>query len=320
MANLVYCDEKKLLKNNYYFALSTTSTPNPSHLPATHTGIADFGASGFYFAPGAPVANHDSNAPSVGVSVANSHPEQSVACATLASVPSLPASAMQGHVMPSFTHTLIGLGPFANLGCKIVFTKTAVTVYHPDGHPILAGWRDLEGPRLWHFPLQPDQPARAVVNFDLPPAERPKLLVPPARRQRANQTLSKFPGPKQNPVSVVHSAGGHGGGGERLANGPSPPARPTARVNFDLPPAERPNQPISPEKTYRQAKQPMMFLRREQQLHPILTCHLQSGPHYLFPQRKGNMQTDHSANFSGRNRILFPRCIPQGGAVEEGRD
>jgi hypothetical protein len=55
--------------------------------------------------------------------------------------------------MPSFPQTLIGLGPFADLGCKIVFTKTAVTVFHPDGHPILAGWRDETGPRLWHFPL-----------------------------------------------------------------------------------------------------------------------------------------------------------------------
>jgi len=55
--------------------------------------------------------------------------------------------------MPSFPPTLIGLGPFADLGCKIVFTKTAVTVYHPDGHPILAGWQDETGPRLWHFPL-----------------------------------------------------------------------------------------------------------------------------------------------------------------------
>ncbi len=79
------------------------------------------------------------NAPSVGVRVANGHPEQSVACATLALVPSLSSSAMQGHVMPSFTHTLIGLGPFTNLGCKIILTKTAVTAYYPDGHPILAG-------------------------------------------------------------------------------------------------------------------------------------------------------------------------------------
>jgi hypothetical protein len=148
-----------LLKNNYYFALSTSNVPNPTKLPANHTGIADSSANGFYFAPDAPVANYDPTAPSIGVRVTNGHPEQSVAHATLASVPSFPTSAMQEHVMPSFTHTLIGLGPFPDLGYKIVFTKTAVTVYHPDGHPILKGWQDLKGPCLWHFPLQPNQPA-----------------------------------------------------------------------------------------------------------------------------------------------------------------
>jgi hypothetical protein len=40
--------------------------------------------------------------------------------------------------MPSFPHTLIGLGPFADQGCQIVFTKTAVSVINPDGHTILA--------------------------------------------------------------------------------------------------------------------------------------------------------------------------------------
>jgi hypothetical protein len=46
---------------------------------------------------------------------------------------------MQGHVMPSFPHTLIGLGLFTNLGCKILFTKTAVSIIHPDRHTILKG-------------------------------------------------------------------------------------------------------------------------------------------------------------------------------------
>ncbi len=96
--------------------------------------------------------------------MANGRPERSVASATLASVPSLPRAAMSGHVMPSFPHTLIGLGPFADLGCKIVFTKTAVTVYHPDGHPILAGWRDETGPRLWHFPLTADAAQVVLEN------------------------------------------------------------------------------------------------------------------------------------------------------------
>jgi hypothetical protein len=42
---------------------------------------------------------------------------------------------------------------FANQGCKIVCDKTSVTVYHPNGHPILSRWRDLDGPQLWQFPL-----------------------------------------------------------------------------------------------------------------------------------------------------------------------
>ena len=149
MANLVYCEENNCLKNNYFFALSTTPACNPTQLPPSHTGIANSGASGFYFAPGAPVANLDHKAPTVGVQVANGRPERSVASATLASAPSLPPAAMQGHVMPSFPHTLIGLGPFADLGCQIVFTKTAVSVIHPDGHSILEGWREQDGPRLW---------------------------------------------------------------------------------------------------------------------------------------------------------------------------
>ncbi len=55
--------------------------------------------------------------------------------------------------MPSFPHTLISVGPFADQGCKIVFDKTSVTVYHPDGHPILNSWRDINGSQLWQFPL-----------------------------------------------------------------------------------------------------------------------------------------------------------------------
>jgi hypothetical protein len=51
--------------------------------------------------------------------------------------------------MPNFTHTLIGLGPFANQDYMIVFTQTAVTIYHPDtSHPIFSGWRDETGPQL----------------------------------------------------------------------------------------------------------------------------------------------------------------------------
>jgi hypothetical protein len=165
MANLVYCDENNCQKNNCYFALSTTPACNPTQLPPSHTGIADSGASGFYFAPGAPVANLNPKAPIVSVRVANGLPEQSVASATLASAPSLPPAAMQGHVMPSFPHTLIGLGPFADLGYQIVFTKTAVSVIHPDGHSILEGWQEQDGPRLWQYPLNVTKASLSVPTL-----------------------------------------------------------------------------------------------------------------------------------------------------------
>jgi hypothetical protein len=65
------------------------------------------------------------------------------------------------------------LGPFADLGCKIVFTKTSVTVYHPDGHPILSGWQDKTGPRLWHFPLTAEA-AQVALDNALP---QPPILL-----------------------------------------------------------------------------------------------------------------------------------------------
>jgi hypothetical protein len=183
-------------------------TPPPNILPS-HTGIADSGATDFYFAPDAPVTNYNPQAPPVGVRVANGRPERSVASATLASVPSLPRAAMSGHVMPSFPHTLIGLGPFADLGCKIVFTKTAVPVFHPDGHPILAGWRDETGPRLWHFlltaaaaqvvlenaspqapiPLTAEEAAYVAVDTALHPTQ----LASPPRNPRKRQGRRRRP-------------------------------------------------------------------------------------------------------------------------------
>jgi hypothetical protein len=122
-------------------------------LPAHHAGITNSISNGHYFAPDAPVANYNPQAPTTGVRVDNGFPKCLVASATLASATALPLAALSGHVMPNFPHILIGWGPFANQDCTIVFTQTAVTVYHPDGHPILSSWRDETGPRLWHFPL-----------------------------------------------------------------------------------------------------------------------------------------------------------------------
>jgi hypothetical protein len=169
MANVVYFDTNDLCQNNFYFALATPSSCNPTNLPTSHMGIANSGASGIYFASNALVANLNPTAPSVGVRVANGLPVRSVTSTTLASAPSLSPVAMQGHVMPYLPHTLIGLGPFADLGCQIVFSKHAVSVIHPDGHSILDGWREQDGPHLWHFPLKATMPILPeFANYEKP--------------------------------------------------------------------------------------------------------------------------------------------------------
>jgi hypothetical protein len=97
--------------------------------------------------------------------------------------------------MPPFPHTLIGLGPFANQGCKIVFDKTSVTVFHPGGPAILKGWRDLDGPWLWRFPLTAPPP---------PPAHSPPLAPISAG---PSATMSAFqPHPSQG-IQATSTAG-----------------------------------------------------------------------------------------------------------------
>jgi hypothetical protein len=164
MANVVYCNTNDLCQNNYYFALSTPSSCNPTNLPTSHTGIANSGASGIYFASNALVANLNPTAPSVGVRVANGLPVRSVASVMLAFAPSLPPTAMKGHDMLSFPHTLIGLGPFADLGCQIVFSKHAVSVIYPDGHSILDGWREQDGPSGASLSRPPCQSCRNLTK------------------------------------------------------------------------------------------------------------------------------------------------------------
>jgi hypothetical protein len=151
-------------------------------LPAHHTGITDSRSNGHYFALDAPVANYNPQAPTVGVRVANCRPKCLVASTTLAFATALPPAALLGHVIPNFPHTLIGLGSFADQDCTIVLTQTAVTKSHPDGHPILLGWRDKTGPRLWHFPLttkaaNPQEATGATDSW--PPIPTPSLLPAP---------------------------------------------------------------------------------------------------------------------------------------------
>ena len=65
--------------------------------------------------------------------------------------------------MPGFHHNLIGIGEFCDADCKVLFIKTSVNVFDKKGHPVITGWRDKNGPKLWNISLLPndyDSPVR----------------------------------------------------------------------------------------------------------------------------------------------------------------
>ena len=59
--------------------------------------------------------------------------------------------------MPSFKHILIGIGKICDADFRVEFTKDTVIVYNPQQHPILSGWRETTGAKLWRISLNPDQ-------------------------------------------------------------------------------------------------------------------------------------------------------------------
>ena len=124
-------ENDNVLKNNYYYALTNEHASNPPPLSLSYTGIANSCASGFFFAHDAPASNQNHYAPTIGVWLANGLSKRSIASATLALVPSLPPLAMQGHVMPSFTNSLIGLGPFVNM--LVQKGKQDLVLFHTHG-------------------------------------------------------------------------------------------------------------------------------------------------------------------------------------------
>jgi len=114
---------------------------------------------------------------------------------------------MQGHAMPSFPHTLVGLGPFANQGCQIIFTNKDVSVRNPQGVCILKGWREETGARLWRFPLKappacvvppmapytPPLPPVASLSTHVPARPRPCLVHMRANTHSVGASLSTHP-------------------------------------------------------------------------------------------------------------------------------
>ena len=95
------------------------------------------------------MVNIDRTAPKVTVGTATGQTQLSTGTGEL-NLPKLPANfPVTGHIMPGFMHTLIVVGPLCDAYCTVMFTSAAVVVRYPHGNPLLTGWQEQSGLRLW---------------------------------------------------------------------------------------------------------------------------------------------------------------------------
>ena len=81
----------------------------------------------------------DATRKNIRVGTANGQVANSTAMATLP-VPQVKSDfPTKSYIMPTFTNTLIGVGPLYDADCTVVFKKKDVTVLSPKGEPILQG-------------------------------------------------------------------------------------------------------------------------------------------------------------------------------------
>ena len=126
-------------------------------LPPDQTGIVHSGATHMYIGPNAPYGQMNTTTKKIIVGTSNGQVAITTEMATLP-IPQLDTDfPTKGYIMPTFTHTLIVVGPICDADCTVVFKKEDFKVISPMGKPILKGWREKKRPRLWRFSLSTDE-------------------------------------------------------------------------------------------------------------------------------------------------------------------
>ena len=102
--------------------------------------------------PNAPCTNINPNAVKVVVGTAGGAPHySSAACDILLS--QLPTTA--GHSIPNSHHTMLGIGSLCDHDCRVLFDKSAGTVFSRHNTILIRGHRKTTGAKLWCFHLNP---------------------------------------------------------------------------------------------------------------------------------------------------------------------
>ena len=71
--------------------------------------------------------------------------------------------------MPGFTENLVGISAMCDAGYTVTFSASVVKIYNQHGTPVIHGWRDKNGPRLWFMLLLPDKATAPLPTSSPPP-------------------------------------------------------------------------------------------------------------------------------------------------------
>lgn len=120
------------------------------------TAIVDTGASGIFCMPGSLVKNINKEASKINARTASGEPCESSATCDLDKPEIPPHIPVNGHIMPTFTHNLVGIGTFCDKDCSVTYAKKDVIIYDLAGNPIVEGWREPPTSGLWRMSLVPE--------------------------------------------------------------------------------------------------------------------------------------------------------------------
>jgi hypothetical protein len=87
--------------------------------------------------------------------------------------------------MAGFPHSLIGLAPFVDAGCQVIFTKLLFIAFDANDKSILIGWSETTGPQLWRWPLLPQHPTAHSLAGEL-------WLLPPAAHDSQLDAINRL--------------------------------------------------------------------------------------------------------------------------------
>ena len=140
----------------------------------------DSGASVYFFTKYAPKKNMEPMVPHIQVRIASGRTMKSAGTCYLVIHKTPSDFPTTSHVMPGFQENLVDVGLMCDNDCTVTVSKHAVIIYRPTETPIITGWRENSGPRLWRMSV--------LTN----PEDVPPLSSSPAAHKNPLQVFSAY--------------------------------------------------------------------------------------------------------------------------------